>query len=272
MAEPVPTAVPALDVGSADTNFRAADSSFNRPSIFIASKTVSAPKSSSTSAQAAAPEEIVDYSLDPRVLRYRSANGPAYQDGIRFYTEQISKLSGDKKADMLLVRATLFEAHDELQPAMNDVEAALKIKSKFPGALYKRAQILYERGKIEEAISTVSQAVDMMPKEAHLRYMRGKFFSSCGRLKESYDDFSVCLNVTHTAATYVNRADVLMRMKRYKDAIADYSSAIAQGTDAYSKQRAYSKRANAYEKMGNPVEAEKDRARVRAVANDEFGF
>ena len=69
-------------------------------------------------------------------------------------------------------------------------------------ALYLRASALAERGallanegKVEEALAELNQAVELFPRNANFRYLRGQVYLNANRYEEACADYTVLLEV-----------------------------------------------------------------------------
>lgn len=94
---------------------------------------------------------------------------------------------------------------------------------------------------------------------------RGILLSRRGRHEAAYEDFSKALEMERALVhALINRGNVLVRMKRYAEAVADYDRAVfySEGRDPL----VFFNRSLAYENLGRGAEAREDL--VRAVQLD----
>lgn len=121
---------------------------------------------------------------------------------------------------------------------------------------------LIEEQKYSEAAVLLDREIEGEPKNITLRNMRGSMYVD--KLKEpekAIDDFTYIINASeksknydNAAMGYYNRGNAYLWMKRYEDAIEDYSKAIV----LRGKSNYYLNRATAYLNVKMPDKAFED--------------
>jgi alpha-L-fucosidase len=87
-----------------------------------------------------------------------------------------------------------------------------------------------EGGARREAIEGVSRAILSFPAFAPFHLLRGRLEEEEGRLEESLRDFTFATELEASPASYHERANVLFRLERFREAVTDYDRAAAGGT------------------------------------------
>lgn len=91
----------------------------------------------------------------------------------------------------------------------------------------KRAAQEYLQDEISTSLTFVEKAVAWLPDDPVPLYRRGWIKLQAGDLTGSLDDFNDVLKLSpHFAAGYAARADVLQRLERHREALADIDKAV----------------------------------------------
>lgn len=201
-------------------------------------------------------------------------------------------------AYVYLNRAEIRPASD-VAGRIADLDMAIKLDPQMPEASVAKADLLMKQGKFAEAIGLYDKAVASSPKDATILTRRGITRSLAGQRVEADRDLtaarglldpkdsrtlnSMCwLKATagavlesaladcdaslaispNSPATIDSRAFVLLRLGRFDDAIAAYSTALASVPDQASSLYG---RGIALTRKGEKVRGEQDLARARSI-------
>lgn len=125
---------------------------------------------------------------------------------------------------------------------------------------FKRGVSLFVRGKVEEALTAFSIAMQLAPNTAKVFNARGRCLCKMGRLTEAIADYSQAITLEHEfGEAYRNRGNALLELGRREDAIVDFTRAIAiMPTSAL----AYNNRGFAYQAIGAYEKALSDHDRA----------
>jgi tetratricopeptide (TPR) repeat protein len=123
-------------------------------------------------------------------------------------------------------------------------------------------------GQAAEAIYCYNQALFLEPEAFWAYFNRGALQLQRGKYQEAADDYDQVLRLRPgLLEANIKRAQARMGLKKYEEAIADLTYALDNGAP-YTLL--YFLRANAYEKVGKPAEARRDREEwLRREPSDE---
>ena len=90
------------------------------------------------------------------------------------------------------------------------------------------AQNHYTRGNLAEALDDYGRAIEVDPKHADAYYRRGLLKNELGNFTSAIDDFNAAMRLdkSFAARCYNERGYAKYMLKRYNEAIADYSISI----------------------------------------------
>jgi tetratricopeptide (TPR) repeat protein len=97
--------------------------------------------------------------------------------------------SKPKKTQALAARAALYEKKGELQAALRDLSAALKLKTKDAVLFHRRGVLYLERGEAPKAISDFYKATALKLDYSEAFFDRGRAYESQGDAQFSKEDF-----------------------------------------------------------------------------------
>ncbi|MBZ0186902.1 MAG: tetratricopeptide repeat protein [Candidatus Obscuribacterales bacterium] len=119
----------------------------------------------------------------------------------------------------------------------------------------------------DQAISILNELITNAPKDKRLYLARAQAFLKAGNNKEAIKDANKLLTLApQDPASLRILADCQAALKQYKQAIENYSKAVALGGGA----NVIEARANTYEKMGNQAKAQRDRALSRQLRSGKI--
>jgi tetratricopeptide (TPR) repeat protein len=182
--------------------------------------------------------------------------------------------------------------------ALADIDRALKLRPNSDRALSQKAAVYVAMKKDDLAILQYSEILKKHPSPQALME-RAALLRKNGKLIESLHDLDEAVRLRATSVELLHRrASLLLEMKRYKDAAADYTSAILLNDenagdyknradarllagdlngalDDYNRllkeeatfSGAYYGRARVYDKLGERAKADADRKRAHELEN-----
>lgn len=129
----------------------------------------------------------------------------------------------------LLLRAGAHQQLGEKEKALADVDAALKLRPNHLPALKARAALLAGEGKFDSAITDLKEVNKAEPKDLTILLQLGMLYSAGKHLSEAVETFSHALELdANNKFALQGRADVLLRVGKQAEAIADYEAALKQ--------------------------------------------
>lgn len=178
--------------------------------------------------------------------------------------------------DAYLQRAHANLMLEDGQKAVSDASMAIQLlkSDASRGKCYlMRGRGQVELGKFNEAKEDFSKAIQLNrePAAAWMLYeFRAKTSLLLDDEKSAYCDFtnSIKSSPKGNYGPYFHRGNILLKQKRYKEAIDDYTNALKYRPADENIERIYSERARAYEGIGRKDLAAQDRERMRKSAGD----
>jgi len=163
-----------------------------------------------------------------------------------------------KDPDMYNRRALLYIALLQYDKAIADLTQGLKLDPKDLDLLKNRAQSYKAQKKYPEALADINTMLQLSPKEETILYVKGEVYEAQKDWKNAIITYSTMLSF-YPADDHVliKRASCRMKTNDFKGAVLDYSEALKHGTEA--PEFVYTQRAAAYEKLGMPAKAKRDR-------------
>jgi tetratricopeptide (TPR) repeat protein len=126
-----------------------------------------------------------------------------------------------------LLGVILFQ-RGEFGKALQQIDAALRIKSDVADAYNNRGNVLKRLGRFDEALASYGRAVALNPHDAASFNNRGTVLKDLKRLDEALSDFDAAIALKPDfAEAFNNRGNVLLASKRLMEALANYDRAIA---------------------------------------------
>ena len=139
----------------------------------------------------------------------------------------------DKIAIITINRPEVMNAlnnyvYRELYQAMEDFNAALKLRQDLYEAMYFKGKMLGENGKFDEAIELLSQVITHDPRDLGALIHRGLFFKKKNNYIEALSDYDAVIKYeTEIAQVYHNRANLRVMIKDLKGALEDFDEALS---------------------------------------------
>ncbi len=129
----------------------------------------------------------------------------------------------------LILRAGAYQQLGEKDKALADVDAALKVKPNHLPALKARAALLAGDGKFDLAITDLKEVSKAAPKDPTVLLQLGMLYSAGKHLNEAIEAFTQALQLdAKNQAALQGRADVLLRVGKQAEAVADYEAVLKE--------------------------------------------
>jgi tetratricopeptide (TPR) repeat protein len=156
----------------------------------------------------------------------------------------------------LEARASAFMDAGQFEPALDDLDAALKLDPKSASALRSRGKCLARLGRQDEAFVDLDRAIELSRGDAEPFAQRGEINYAVGRFREALHDYEQALWIkSDHAGAMVGRGHAKYRLGQIAAAVTDYTRAIKlRPRDA----TLYTQRGNAYADSGRYTEAAAD--------------
>lgn len=240
------------------------------------------------------------FALSHRAFAY--TNLKKFEEAIADLTTLLAQMP--RHAQALTQRASAYRAIGENDKALADSEAVLELAfTPPPDIRLLRANIFRSRGKHQAALKEAQLLVQENPKSDYALVAAGKIYSAEGRHEQALEALDRALAIKRDAYVYINRSQVrapadyanrladldealrlepdhpsalslkaslLMRQKRYAEALQLYSAALKGDLDdPLDVQRAI---AIALYKSGRTDEAQRDFADIRSRTKTAVEF
>jgi Flp pilus assembly protein TadD len=146
------------------------------------------------------------------------------------------------------------------------LKAQKKIDAKFSAAIYDVRGTLYvERRQYQRAIENYDAAVRLKPDDEKLYYHRGNAFNNTGRYQLAIEDYNKAIRLKpDLAVAYANRGNAYRSLGHNQLAIEDYSATIRLRPD---DARAYNNRGISYLLQGKYDDACNDAQKACALGD-----
>lgn len=236
-----------------------------------------------------------------RARAYIAEQRGDHRGAIAAYTAALVKSPGDPAA--LQGRAEAYHAAGEDEKALADIDVASKAGPLPPQARLLRANVLRNRGEHNLVIAEAELLMKENPQSDFALVAAGKILSAEGQREKALQAMDRALAVHPASFIYVNRSQVrapsdfagrladldealklqpnmpealqfkawiLLRQKKYEEAIAAFDLAIAN--DPLREAELQRGRAVALYKAGKTAEAEKQLGEIRAKATEPGDF
>jgi tetratricopeptide (TPR) repeat protein len=178
------------------------------------------------------------------------------------------KLTKKWRIQALMARASILDDAGDVQRALADCAAALKLAPKSPDILYLRAVIHQSAEDWSASRADCDAAIAAKPARStaspELYELRGLACYNLGDYKGARADFAkaIAANPDIEARFHVYRGMAALLLDEPKAAIADFTNALANDD---TNVKALAQRAKAYEACGEPAQALADLDRLREM-------
>jgi tetratricopeptide (TPR) repeat protein len=117
---------------------------------------------------------------------------------------------------------------DNRYQAMEDFNAALKIKPDLYEALYFKGKMLGENGKFDEAISLLSKVIEHNPRDLGALINRALFYKKKNNYIEALSDYDAIIKFDiEIPEVYHNRGNIRVMIKDLNGALEDFNEALS---------------------------------------------
>jgi tetratricopeptide (TPR) repeat protein len=151
--------------------------------------------------------------------------------------------------------------------AMEDFNAALKLKPDLYEAMYFKGKMLGENGKFDEAIALLSKVIDYNPQDLGALINRGLFYKKINNYIEALADYDAVIKFEiEIAEVYHNRGNLRLMIKDLKGAMEDFNEALSLDENL---SKTYFNRGVLKFLMGNPADGCLDMQTSRDLGYEE---
>lgn len=167
----------------------------------------------------------------PQEVALRQQEAAAGQaNNIESLTEIIEKNPQDVNA--LNLRGTAYGQAGDYQNAMDDFNAALKIKPDFPQAYSNRALVFVRIDSLPRAIADYDRAIEINPDYAAAYVGRGNVHRLLNEDRKAIADFTKAISIQPDPVAHFNRGLSRQKLGLHSEAIDDFDNAIGFRADA----------------------------------------
>lgn len=140
--------------------------------------------------------------------------------------------------------------------ALSNANKAIELETKKPEPFELRADVYIFLGQFDRALRDLSAALKNDSSNRYDIFMKkAKCYSLLAVDKEVIANLTEALTLKQDATTYRQRADAYYKLRKYKEAIEDYSKALVDDPDSFEMR---TRRAYSYQQTKNGIEAVKD--------------
>lgn len=138
---------------------------------------------------------------------------------------------------------------------------AIKIDSQNPNTLNLRGNVLYESGKLEEAVSDYSASLALRPHSVVHRNL-GKALAELGKPYDALNQYLASLELKPDSEVYLKYGDTLVKLSRFEEAIEAFTESIRMNPKDYEARVL---RANSLSITGDYEDAIKDFEKAKKI-------
>ncbi len=123
------------------------------------------------------------------------------------------------------VGKNLFDARD-INGALTSFNKALELDSTYTDVYFYRGNLYFDQKNYEAAANDYKTAIALKPKYPEAIYNLGVAYMSLGNNQESVNTITKCIEMSPNEFMYQSRATANFNLKKYKEAIDDYTFAL----------------------------------------------
>lgn len=165
-------------------------------------------------------------------------------------------------ADAYRMRARVFVAEYNPDPAIRDFSKVLALNPNDPSALAERGFAWLEKKDYPNAIADADRAILFQPKSGRAYTLRATARRAIGEAGKAIQDFTMAVQLDPNLENYFQRASTYQAMGENKLAIADFDSAVSYDP---TQPHIYFARAQAKAAIGDSSGAKDDIAAGRKI-------
>ena len=141
-----------------------------------------------------------------------------------YFTQQIQ--SHRNETFSYLMRGVVRYEADDLERAMVDLDAALRLDPKYVPALIERAYLWLWRNKLDQALADVSKAIELDPRNSYAFVERGVFEYNKKEYDKAERDFQTAIELgSRTAVIYIARGMIFLNKHETNKAYSEFNQA-----------------------------------------------
>ncbi len=200
--------------------------------------------------------------IDPKSLKCLEALGTIYgttqrpEKSISYFSRAIAVAPGNK--EYYHMRSMAYGQLKKYDLAIADMNRYIELAPGYRRGYAWRASAYEQSGEWDKAIADLNQAIKLSP-DAKLEFvaLRADLFAKIKKYKQAIADYDLLLQANSLDDSFwMKRAECRMALKDYGGAIKDYTETIELGETS----TAYFARSKAYKEFGRHDLAQKDKA------------
>jgi tetratricopeptide (TPR) repeat protein len=159
--------------------------------------------------------------------------------------------------------------------AIKMIDQGVKLDPNHGELYFTRARAYFDLGQRAKAEADFNQAIQLTPNDPNFFIKRGDFYFAQSDFNKALKDYTRTIEFSTPAKNasesdkaqtepllaraYKDRGNVLMKLAKYNEAVADYTSALENKHLEFPRERILADRAQCYDKLGKHQLAEADR-------------
>ncbi|PKF73456.1 tetratricopeptide repeat protein [Chryseobacterium sp. PMSZPI] len=147
--------------------------------------------------------------------------------GLAFKSYESALKSNPMSASVYANLASLHSQKGNKAKALEYIEKGLQIDDKNPEFYLTRSKIYDSQGKKDLAIKDLNQILTFAPDNVFAKTGLANLKKNNGDLEGALKDYNQLIAEKPESLLYNGRGDVFLKMKKYKEAVADVNKAIA---------------------------------------------
>jgi len=149
-----------------------------------------------------------------------------WKDSYSLFSDIISKYPDDA-ALAYNNRSIDLKQKGKMQESLNDLNNAITIKPDYADAYSNRGLLFKDIGNYQQAVNDLNRSINLNPKLYEPYYNRGLVYNIIGRYNTAIQDFNICINMNPTnEVAYNDRGISKAQLGDTYGALADFTSAI----------------------------------------------
>lgn len=139
----------------------------------------------------------------------------------------------ESDAECCFEKGKCFEAVQDLDAALKQYEAVLKLDPESPDAINNKGSVLAKMGRYKDAAQQFSLLIEKFPNEILAYRNRGLCYHDLKQYDDALNDYNQGLALKSDEGqadltTLFQRGNLFMQLKRYEEAVNDYSQVIGR--------------------------------------------